>query len=187
MNDSPHRYSLAADATSPITWGYWVVEDLFLAGAYPGNPDSKKHERKIRTLLDANVRTFVNLMEPDEIDLDGQPFVRYDDVVRRLCPEASCVRIPVPDLSIPTVGTMHTILDTIDASLNDNRPVYVHCWGGVGRTGTTVGCWMLRHDLAKDGDVFQILKRLRLQDSERGGRMSPETSQQREFVLGWED
>ena len=21
----------------------------------------------------------------------------------------------------------------------------MHCWGGVGRTGTTVGCWLVRH------------------------------------------
>ena len=24
--------------------------------------------------------------------------------------------------------------------------VYVHCWGGVGRTGTVVGCWLVRHE-----------------------------------------
>jgi len=35
---------------------------------------------------------------------------------------------------------MHEILDTIDAALSAKRIVYVHCWGGVGRTGTVIGC-----------------------------------------------
>jgi len=187
MNHSPRKYSLAAATRPPIDWGYWVVEDFFLAGAYPGNPDSKKHEQKIRSLLDADIRTFVNLMEPGETNLDRQPFAPYDDVVERLCPEASCVRIPVRDLSIPTVETMHTILDTIDASLNGNRPVYVHCWGGVGRTGTTVGCWMLRHGMARPSNVLEVIAELRQQDIERRHRTSPETSEQRAFVLDWED
>ena len=26
----------------------------------------------------------------------------------------------------------------------DGRKVYVHCWGGVGRTGTVVGCYLVR-------------------------------------------
>jgi hypothetical protein len=173
------------DATPPITWGYWVVEDLFLAGAYPGNPEPKKHETKIRTLLDANVRMFVNLMEPDETDLDGQSFAPYDYVVRMFCPLASCVRVPILDQSTPTVEEMHTILDKIDESLNDGRPVYVHCWGGVGRTGTVVGCWMLRHNLADRNNVLDVLKKLRQQDIERRRRMSPETEDQERFVKRW--
>jgi protein-tyrosine phosphatase len=186
MNHSPRKHTLAtAGVEPPIPWGYWVVEDLFLAGAYPGNPEPKKHERKIQTLLDANVRMFVNLMEPEETDLDGQCFAPYGDLVRQLCPEASCVRVPVQDQSTPTVETMHTILDTIDESLNDSRPVYVHCWGGVGRTGTVVSCWMLRHNLADRNNVLEVLKELRQQDIERRHRMSPETGDQERFVKRW--
>ena len=186
MNHSPRKHTLATAGTKPpITWGYWVVENLFLAGAYPGNLEPKKHEHKIRTLLDANVRMFVNLMESDETDLDGQPFEPYDDVVRQLCPEASCVRVPVQDQSTPTVGGMHTILDKIDESLNNGRPVYVHCWGGVGRTGTVVGCWMLRHNLADRNNVLEVLKELRQHDIDRRHRTSPETADQRRFVKRW--
>ena len=33
------------------------------------------------------------------------------------------------------------IIADIERELAADRPVYVHCWGGVGRTGTVVGWW----------------------------------------------
>jgi protein-tyrosine phosphatase len=80
---------------------------------------------------------------------------------------------------------MQTVLDTIDESLKAGRTVYIHCWGGVGRTGTVVGCWLLRHSLADPTNVLDILMKLRRQDRERGPRMSPETAEQQRFVKQW--
>jgi protein-tyrosine phosphatase len=179
-------YQLAGpDATPPTASSYWVIDGLFLAGAYPGTPEADKHDQKIQALLDAGVRLFVNLMEPDETDHRGRPFVPYDDRVQELCPAAPCVRFAVQDLSTPSVEQMHTILDTIDQSLEDGSPAYVHCWGGVGRTGTVVGCWLLRHKLAKPANVLDALLELRRKDRERGQRMSPETAEQQRFVRQW--
>jgi hypothetical protein len=182
----PRGYHLANDdAAPPTSSSYWVVDGLLLGGAYPGSQEPDEHEQKVRALLDAGVRMFVSLMEPDETDLRGRPFVPYDEPVLQLCPEASCVRFPIQDLSIPTAGTMHTILDTIDESMIARRPLYVHCWGGVGRTGTAVGCWLLRHNLADPINVLDVLMGLRQQDRERRHRMSPETADQQRFVKQW--
>ena len=51
-------------------------------------------------------------------------------------------RIPVRDVSVPSKDGMVMILDRIDQALAQQRPVYVHCWGGKGRTGTVVGCYL---------------------------------------------
>ena len=176
-NDDGYRLA-GPDATPPTASSYWVIDGLFLAGAYPGAPEPDKHEQKIQALLDAGVRLFVNLMEPDEKDRRGRPFVPYDDRVQELCPTASCVRFAIQDLSTPSIEQMHTILDTIDQAFEDGTPVYVHCWGGVGRTGTVVGCWLIRHGHTTADDVLDVLMDLRRQDRERGERMSPETAEQ---------
>ena len=172
-------------ATSPTPWSYWVIENCLLAGAYPGDSDPGEHNPKVQALLAAGIRTFINLMEEDETNTAGQPFVPYDGLVRQVCPEAICCRHPIQDLSEPSLAEMVTILDAIDQSLEARRPVYVHCWGGVGRTGTVVGCWLLRHRLATRENFIRVLDALRQQDRVRRHRVSPETSRQQRFVRQW--
>lgn len=123
------------------------------------------------------------------VEDNGSPFVPYEPVVEELSdgqPEKpQCLRFAIRDLSIPTRELMTEVLDTIDVSFAAGRPVYVHCWGGVGRTGTVVGCWLLRHGLATQDNVIQVLDRLRAMDHERGYRQSPETDEQARFVRTW--
>ena len=80
---------------------------------------------------------------------------------------------------------MTAILDAIDDSLATGRATYVHCWGCVGRTGTVVACWLLRHGIATKANVLDVPASLRKQDRERGHRQSPESREQRQFVASW--
>jgi protein-tyrosine phosphatase len=183
---SSKEYQLAGiDTASPPVSGYWVVPNLLLAGPFPGDADPSEHQEKLQKILDAGIRTFVNLMHEDEIDHEGRLFAPYKDLIQRLRPDAIFVRYPIVDLSVPTVDEMTAILNAIDRSLEENKPVYVHCWGGVGRTGTVVGCWMLRHGLATPENYLDVLATLRRQDRQRGQRMSPETGEQQRFVKEW--
>jgi protein-tyrosine phosphatase len=61
----------------------------------------------------------------------------------------------------------------------------VHCWGGLGRTGLVVACW-LRGRHGYDGPAaLAALAELRQQDRLRGHQLAPETEQQRAFVQSW--
>lgn len=179
------RVSSSGFAAPPTKSSYWVVPGKLLAGAYPGAPNADAHRKKVEDLLNAGVRAFVNLMEEDETNHEGKTFNPYQDLVCSVAPDATCERFAVKDLSVPMVDEMEKILNVIDSHLGNNRIVYVHCWGGVGRTGTVVACWMLRHRLATAEDVLGKLKSLRRQDQERGNRESPETVAQRDFIHAW--
>lgn len=181
-----HALAGANDA-SPAPWTYSIVPGLFFAGPYPSSVDEEEGAQKLRILLDAGVRHFVNLTEEREADLAGRPFRHYEQLAVSLEPTCLHQRFAIVDGSIPSTDQMKSILDAIDASLFVGRPVYVHCWGGVGRTGTVVCCWLLRHGHADRTNVLDVLRALRLKDEHRGRRRSPETFVQEEFVGNWEE
>ena len=168
----------------PTHRSYWVVEGRFAAGAYPGKAgrgDLEHVPDVIAELLSVGIDCFINLTE-DEPGGGDSHLTRYDDDV-----SASAIidRHPIVDVSIPAVDQLARILDATDEHLAAGHNVYAHCWGGIGRTGTLVGCWMVRHDLVAPSDAIHMLEQLRRGDRGAGHRRSPETTQQRDFVGAW--
>jgi hypothetical protein len=177
------------DTKTPAERTYWVVQDKLLAGAYPGQLDAAEHLARLQSLWDAGIRTFINLQEEGEINKTGQAFARYDGDLRDIAGKRddmiSHLRFPIPDGGVTSVDRMRCILDAIDLSLAAGRGVYIHCFGGMGRTGTTVCCWLLRHGHVHRDDVLSVLTQLRQADKIRGDGKAPENSNQESFVLNW--
>ena len=136
-------------------------------------------------LLDAGITTWIDLTEEWELVRFGESLLPYSDLVQHagMHRKVRCLRWAILDMSVPERALMDTILDAMDHSLTEDRPVYVHCWGGMGRTGTVVGCWLIRHGLATRENVCDVLQQLRLQDEVHGHFDSPQTFEQRQFVL----
>ena len=65
-----------------------------------------------------------------------------------------------------------------------DKPVFVHCWGGKGMTGTVVGCYLARHGFAAGNDVIEKIKELR-KNTEDCSDPSPETKEQIDMVINW--
>lgn len=172
----------------PFPRSYWVVPGKLLAGFYPGAKDSKEATAKLTALINAGIRHIINLMEPDERDFTGHRFVLYDEVMESIAAKMGISvtfdQVPIKDLSIPTDSHMTRILNQIDLCIKHGKPVYVHCLGGIGRTGTVVGCYLVRHGLATGKNVFDMIRDLR-KDVEDSGRESPETREQRKMVMNW--
>ena len=80
-----------------------------------------------------------------------------------------------------TVG----ILDAIDRASDDGSTVYLHCWGGVGRTGIVVGCWLVRHGMTGDEALLQIAEWWRRMEKVYRKPRSSATRQQRAYVRNW--
>jgi protein-tyrosine phosphatase len=163
--------------TVPIPDSYWVLPDRLLAGEYPGALDSVQARAKVRALLAAGISHFIDLTEEGELD-------PYAPLCAAL--EGGHVlhqRFPIRDLDIPTVAQMRQTLDAIDAALAAGGAVYVHCWGGIGRTGTVVGCWLIEQGTPAQ-TAIDAIERLRRGIPDEW-RRSPETHAQRNFVRAW--
>lgn len=95
------------------------------------------------------------------------------------------LRFPIQDVSVPeSADAMVAILDTIAEHVDAERLVYVHCWGGVGRTGVVVGCWLARQ--MGGPEAFARLQELWRHCPKSQLRRSPETREQRQYILDWE-
>lgn len=174
----------------PFQRSYWVVPGKLLAGYYPGDLDTSKMEKKLKGLLQAGIRYVISLMEENEQNWNGKRFRSYENDIKRYAGqegvEITLVRRPIEDLSAPTPEYLRNILDEIDHAVSQNKPVYVHCWGGKGRTGTVVGCYLARHGYAQGQDVLSFIHELRQNDPEVY-HASPETRQQRDMVTTWKE
>ena len=162
---------------------YWVVHGRLLAGEHPTEFNDDATIAKLAALLDTGIRTFVDLTETREMK-------SYHHLLRTMAEDRRTKitfhRIGIPDRGVPSVSTLRWILDEIDRSTRDGNPVLVHCFAGIGRTGTVVGCYLRRHGLARQGEVVaQIAELRRLMP---GGReTSPHTPEQVCMVEHWED
>ena len=164
---------------------YWLDPGRILAGEYPGSRRPEVSRDKVRRHLEAGVRTFVDLTEPGELT----PYAALArDEAARLGVEVEHLRFPIRDLDLPaSPGYMSTLLDAIEDAANRQPAVYVHCWGGIGRTGTVIGC-LLRRRGWEPGDALAEVARLfgTVEKAPRRQR-SPETDAQCDYVLHWPD
>ena len=161
---------------------YWLVPGKILAGPYPGSPSPDRTRERIHSLLALGIRTFINLMEASETNHFGDPFVPYQNLLAES--GARMHRYPIVDMSTPSPLLMEQILEKIDEELAASRPVYLHCWGGRGRTGTVAGCYLVRSEGISGEEALRRIGTLRAERPGIAGE-SPETPEQREFVRGW--
>lgn len=159
-----------------------------MAGAYPGEYDSAASERRLRGLLRCGIRRIITLMEAreesPELRVEPAYHAALERVARQEGVDADVLRFDVHDMSIPSHEQMDAIQQAIDASLDAQRAVYVHCWRGRGRTGTVVGAYLIRRGLATHENFVEVIRALRAETAFPAGD-SPETPAQIAFVRDW--
>lgn len=167
----------------PIPESYWVVPGQMLAGEYPGAIYAPEIARKrLDAFLKAGFNTIIDLTCEGETE-NYKPLLQ--EQAKSLDVEMECLRFSIGDYGLPTQELMTSILDALDDALARGRKIYLHCYGGIGRTGTVVGCYLVRHGLSGEDALRQLATWWKYVPKSARYPHSPETIQQEQFVKGW--
>lgn len=167
---------------SPLPESYWVEPGRLLAGEYPGRFEEEQTRTRIGALIETGFDVFIDLTRPGELPAYERTL---SDEARIYDIQVSYRRFPIGDFDLPTLEQMKSILDTIDESLQTGHKIYLHCWGGIGRTGTTVGCYLVRHGKTGKEALQQLAEWWKTVPKSRLHSRSPETQEQVDFIRNW--
>lgn len=162
----------------PLYQSYKIVEcPCIFAGEYPGNVDEDVAKCKINQIVTFGIKHFIDLTEENELAPYSQ-----------LLPENTVyTRFPIRDTRTPkSIDQVHELVDKLKEISKNNENIYIHCWGGVGRTGTIVGC--LIADVLNIKNINEVLKILRKNFSQMpkaSFRRTPENKYQINFIKNY--
>ena len=128
------------------------------------------------TPASANPGGSIDLSSPD----DQLP--SYHALLSHIAPQIQYRNYPIRDGIVPSPALMVAILDRIAWCRTNNIALYIHCWGGVGRTGTVVACWFMRSGLSARAALGLLNERRKVAGLRR---QSPDFHAQIDFVEQW--
>ncbi len=165
----------AGDALArPYQHCYWLLPGRVLAGEHPGARGGEAGlAQRLRALQASAVGCFIDLTLPDE---GLPPYTPH--AARRLA-------FPITDFGLPRPAAMRATLDAMAMAHAGGCVVYLHCRAGVGRTGTVAGCWLVEQGLPGSEALVLLQRKFAAAEQSHGGRLTPETDAQRNFVAAW--
>ena len=161
---------------------YEVVAGELFAGEYPATWEPELAVKRLEFVVDKGVATFIDLTtKHDRLE-------PYADFLPAMGADLKYRSFPVPDMGVPaSKDVMASILTAIRSETDAGRACYVHCWGGIGRTGTVIGCFLRDQGMTADEALEKV------QDLYASGMPkvvhhphSPQTRVQCDYVRAWQ-
>jgi hypothetical protein len=140
---------------------YLLPGGCLLAGSYPGDRHEPGHSRKIRACVEAGgVDCFLCLQERGELTNRFRPYIAQAQVESNALKTqgrrgggsgsgaaglgVEFLHCPIPDGGVTSDELLLEAVAVLVDRLTQGRTVYVHCWGGHGRTGTLLAALLVK-------------------------------------------
>jgi protein-tyrosine phosphatase len=210
-------YPSAYEKSNGMMRGFsnWIIPNRIMVGQYPGQnpevdgPSTQEVQAHIESIAqDAGINLFCSLQSeiPPQTDYEAwaegeiylemglrrefpRPFTHYAPVVRSVTPDCQFIHNPIVDLSVPNSESLQSLLSQLlEAIDEEDRCIYIHCWGGRGRAGLTSACLLSllwpELDASASLDWVQAGYDSRLGAKSMPGALSksPQTETQRQLV-----
>ena len=162
---------------------YWVRPGQLLAGEYPGAMDDQSAAVRLEQYLDCGVNYFIDLTEEDELHPYAPLLIK---LAAKRGMQVQHRRFAIPDRNIPSsTKLMQDILHALREALKKQHTVYVHCFGGIGRTGTVIGCYLNEEHLDAESGLKELAQLWQQMEKKNYWPETPQTTEQHAWVLAW--
>lgn len=160
----------------PMENCFRVGDERIWGCEYPFDLDEEVGIRKLQGVLDFGITHFIDLTEEGELR-PYSPYIPCGAFVEHR-------RCAIPDMGVPaSCESMLEILKSIDLILQGSHAkVCLHCWGGVGRTGLVVACWIAWRRRLGFFDTMEVLYDIWTQCPKSLYRDIPDTGEQTDFI-----
>ncbi|MBR4119254.1 MAG: dual specificity protein phosphatase family protein [Bacteroidales bacterium] len=164
----------------PLSYSYRVDKNIW-AGEYPvRNWDRDLKIKQLKFLTDFGINSFLDLTTEGE--MPPYSTCLNNDIIR--------YSLPIVNRGIPkSVESVVEIFRTIEDLLirKPETKLYIHCVGGVGRTGTIVSCYFVYFKHMNANDALAEMQRRYLTHQRSRWISAPETELQVQFVNDFAD
>ena len=175
-NEEFEQLSTDNHLNRPLYQSFFVGWNIY-AGEYPGDKYGEKAEQKIQQMTQFGVRHYIDLTEEGEL----RPY-------SQLLPKGTTyTRFPIRDCDVPSsIDDVEKLIRHIQKlSKRNDGYVYIHCWGGVGRTGTIVACYFAENNSFEE--AMQLLRKQFSEMPKSSHRTTPDTNEQINFVKKYKE
>ncbi|MEK7952578.1 protein-tyrosine phosphatase family protein [Luteolibacter soli] len=170
---------------------HYPVQPALFAGEYPGHDhDEDLTKTRLLELAARGVLNYIDLTSEEDRSLGLLPYDQhFADIHAATGSQPVRHSFSIPDMGIPAdPSVMRGILDLLHQETNAGRTCYVHCWGGIGRTGTVVACWLKERGMDSDAALAEVQRLYSAHmDPEKQARYprSPQQEVQLSYVRDW--
>mgnify|MGYP001165148104 FL=1 len=116
----------------------WLIENKLAGSAIPTSSD------EVQWVIDQGVKSIVTIRE--------EPL--SDNWIKNV----NYLHIRSNDMGVPEFNDLIHAIDFIHRRITNNEPVLVHCLAGLGRTGTLLACYLIKHQKMSADEATQKIR-----------------------------
>ena len=118
----------------------WIIGDKLAGSRYPDPSD-------LPDIYSQGIRAIVSLEHYDSPESITQCRMEH-------------LNMAIPDFTAPSLSQLKRIIGFISAMIDKYKPVLVHCYAGIGRTGTILAAYLIHTGSDVDSALAKIRSRI---------------------------